>query len=83
MPIRREKMQELAQLVHAQLPDHCGFIVLVAPFGGPAQTGPASQDEDQRRAMYASNCQREDAVKILKTMLFRWGLNEEWMKDVQ
>lgn len=72
--ISREQLQRAAQAVHNTLPNGNGFIILVAPFGD----GTGTTD-----AIYASNCNREDAIKILKTMLFRWGINEEWMKTIE
>jgi hypothetical protein len=35
------------------------------------------------QANYVSNCNRQDVVKILKTLLFRWGINEEWMREAK
>ena len=69
--INSERLQAIARAAHAELPDHCGFILLVSPFG----------DGDNNTADYISNVNREDAIKILKTLLFGWGYNDEWMKN--
>lgn len=63
-----ETVQQAARAVHAQLPD-VGFILIVTPFG----------DGREDEANYVSNCNREDAVKILKVLLYRWGIEEDWM----
>lgn len=66
-----EILQAAAAAAHEKLPD-MGFILIVTTFGA---------DAAEAKAHYISNCNREDAVKILKTLLFRWGINEEWMKE--
>ncbi len=71
--IKPETIQKAAKAAHSQLPD-CGFILLVMPFGDG--TGECN-------AQYVSNCNREDAINVLKTVLFRWGVNEEWMKTIK
>lgn len=68
---RRDQLQAAAHAVANIIPDHKGFILLVAPYGN---------GESNDRAEYVSNVNREDAIKILKTLLFRWGQNEEWMR---
>lgn len=72
--LSRQKLQEIARAAHDKLPDSFGFILIVTPFGDGSDYGPAQ---------YASNVNREDAVKALKTILFRWGINDEWMKDAK
>lgn len=69
MPVRSETMQAAANTLHETLPD-MGFILIVVPFG-------------DSNAGYISNCNREDAIRGLKSVLFRWGINEEWMKGAK
>lgn len=73
LSIRPETLQAAAKACHDKLPDHCGFLILVAPFGDPT--------DGDTQGQYISNMNREDAIKILKTMLFRFGVNDQWMKD--
>lgn len=63
-----------AQVTGRALPKNCGFIIVAMPLGAPP---------DQGIARYSGNVNREDAVAILKTLLFRWGINEEWMKQAE
>lgn len=72
--LRRETLQAACRAANGQLPDTHGFILLVAPFGDG--TG-------ECEAQYASSMSRDDAIKILKTLLFRWGVNEEWMNNLK
>lgn len=69
----KQLMQEAAREVVNKIPDY-GYILLVTPFGN---------GEVETEAHYISNCNREDAIKILKSMLFRWGINEQWMQDAK
>lgn len=69
-----ERMNQIGAAVHNLLPDTHGFIVITVPFG----TGEYDNGEDAE-AQYVSNCNREDAIAGLKILLFRWGVNEEWM----
>lgn len=64
---------QAAAAAAAALPAGCGFILLVAPAGERKETSHVE-------GSYASNCNREDAIAMLKTLLFRWGINDEWMK---
>lgn len=67
--VPQDKIQAAAQAMHAHIPKH-GFILMAMPFGDGEKT---------REASYVSNVSREDAIKILKVVLFRFGVNEEWM----
>lgn len=65
-------LQAAARAAHGQLPDHCGFILIVLPVG-----------REDAMAQYVANVQRQDAVKVLKEILFRWGIDEDWMKEAK
>ena len=69
----RDTLQSAADAAKAQMPDNTGFILLTVPFG----------NDDEAIAQYISNMNREDAIKCLKVMLFRWGIDEDWMKDAR
>jgi hypothetical protein len=56
------------------MPENCGFIIVAVPFGLPPE---------HAVARYAANVNREDAVAILKALLFRWGINDEWMAQAK
>jgi hypothetical protein len=60
-----------AKEIGVKFPDNHGFILLVLPFGESGRTN------------YISNCQREDAIKVLKEFLFRIGAEEDWMKHIK
>jgi hypothetical protein len=64
-------LQRAARAAHAQLPD-CGFILIKMNFGIETET----------YVGYAANINREDAIKCLKRLLYGWGLEEEWMKNI-
>ncbi|MDE2103421.1 MAG: hypothetical protein KGL39_39635 [Patescibacteria group bacterium] len=70
--ISPEQLERAAKAAHAQLPDNQGFILIVAPFG-----------QHDGIVQYASNIHRDSAIGMLKTMLFRWGINEEWMTQAK
>jgi len=72
--LRSETIQAAARAALNVLPDSHGFMLLVVPFGDGSGEG---------TAQYVSNLNREDAIKGLKTLLFRWGINDDWMKDAQ
>jgi len=69
-----ETLNRAAAAAHKELPD-MGFILIVTPFG--------DGETAEVQANYVSNCNRQDVVKILKTLLFRWGINEEWMREAK
>ena len=64
-------IQLLSHVVDRHLPENCGFILIVAPY---------NKKGDDVQVDYTATVSRESAVAILKSMLFRWGINEEWMK---
>lgn len=72
--IPKDTLVDAAVAVDKIFPDTHGFILIAVPFGQPANEG---------IGQYTSNCKREDAVAILKTVLFRWGINDEWMKEAK
>jgi len=67
-----ENLNQIGAAVHNLLPDTHGFVVIALPHGTPDGI-----------AQYVSNCKREDAIKALKEILFRWGHNEEWMTKIK
>lgn len=38
---------------------------------------------EEGRANYVSNGKREDCIKALKELLFRWGAEEDWMQHIK
>lgn len=72
--LRTETVQNAAKACHAQLPDTHGFIIILMPFGDGNGEG---------KADYVSNVKREDAVAALKAILFRWGIDEQWMHQAK
>jgi hypothetical protein len=63
-----------AQALEAKLPDAHGFILLVVPFGG---------DADTNRVRYCSSVRRADAITLLKNFLFQAGAGENWMQHIK
>ena len=59
-----------ADAVKAACPPNTGFIIITLPFDDGTHKPVVS---------YTANIARPDAVKMLKEILFRWGINEEWM----
>jgi hypothetical protein len=76
--LRTDQMQDICRAIHNSLPDHLGFVVITIPFG-------AGKDGEWKKnnADYAANINREDAVAALKALLFRWGVEEQWMEQVR
>lgn len=68
----KEYLKEVCKAIEAKLPDQHGFLVLTFPFNQP-----------DRRVTYSANCSREEGIKILKAMLFRWGESEDWIKHIK
>lgn len=71
-----EVIQAAARAVNAHIPDTHGFILILAPYGDHTA-------DNHVKADYVATCKRADAIAILKTVLFRWGINEEWMKELK
>lgn len=71
----KSRMRIAIERVERTLGDGNAVLVIAAPFQGVAET-------DQNKPSYIANCEREDAVKILKHLLFGWGHGEEWMKQL-
>jgi hypothetical protein len=69
----KEYLTLAAKAIHDKLPDNHGFLLLVVPFNA----------EGDGRTAYISNCEREDAIKLLKEFLFRIGEAEDWMKHIK
>lgn len=66
-------LQIAARKVRDVMPPNTGFIIISCPFG----------DGGTERGDYISNVSRDSAIAILKTVLFRWGINDEWMRDAK
>jgi hypothetical protein len=75
--LRPETLQAIAEGVHSRLPDTHGFILIIAPLGG------GMKKAEQTTADYVADINREDAIAAMKMVLFRWGINEEWMAKCQ
>lgn len=67
----KEFMKLAARAMQEKLPDHHGFVVLVAPFG------------EGGRLLYTSNIERESAIALVKEWLFMMGEKGDWMKHIQ
>lgn len=68
-------IQNSARAAHGQLPDTHGFILIIVPL--------SDKNTGKGKADYVSNVCREDAVRAIKEILFRWGIEEEWMKQAK
>lgn len=71
--MNRQFLQEAADAVKAKLPDNYGFIILATPFEG----------QGDKRLVYISNTNREDAINMLKEWLLKCGAAEDWMKHIK
>lgn len=69
----KEYLKAVGREIAAKLPDNHGFICLTFPFG----------DAPGGRTQYISNARREDVIKLLKEVLFRFGAEEDWMKHIK
>ena len=67
-PHAKEYLRLAADAAAAKLPDNHGFVLITTPVGA------------EGRVNYIANIDREDAVAMLKTLLFAWGKDEAWMK---
>jgi hypothetical protein len=47
------------------------------------QTEEGRKREGAQPSRYAANFRREDGIRALKEILFRWGHEEDWMKEVK
>lgn len=72
MPQDVEYLKDAIKAAEAKLPDGHRAIVISVPC-----------DEPNPQIRYIAGIGREDAVSALKTLLFRWGKNEEWMEHVE
>ena len=71
-PLDREFLKEAADAVKARLPDNYGFILLATPVPW----------EGDKRLIYVANCERADAIAMLKEWLLKCGAAEDWMKHI-
>lgn len=69
----KEYVRKLAKRLKNDLPDDHGFLLLTFPFG----------ENKDSKVHYTANCNREDAIKMLKNFLHRMGEEEAWMKHVK
>ena len=76
-PLDKSYLQDIARLVESKLPDNHGFILLTAPFGLPADP------QRPHYVAYVSNCDRKEAIAMLKEWLIKASGEEEWMKHIR
>ena len=74
LPLTADQLKAAAKATEAALPPGHGFVLITVPF---------TDDPDKAIAQYVASIERETAVKILKACLFRWGHDEQWMKDAR
>lgn len=70
--MNKEYLQKCAEEVSARLPDNHGFVLLTMLFNTP-----------DARMGYVSNCNREDAIAVVKEWLIQANGEEEWMKHIK
>lgn len=72
-PLTAEQLTAVAKATEAALPPGHYFLLITVP-----------HTDDPKKAMcqYTASIERPTAISILKTCLFRWGINEEWMKKI-
>ena len=68
----KDYLREMAKVLESKLPDNHGFLVLTFPFG-----------DNPGRLVYTANCNRADAINVLKEFLIRCGAEEDWMKHIK
>lgn len=66
----RKIMNDIGDSVKKKLPDGFGFFVLVFPF-----------NDDEARANYVSNANREDVVRVMEETVMRFKYKEDWLGD--
>jgi hypothetical protein len=71
------KIQEIGRAINAQLPEGYGFILVISAY----RTVEPKTENETNTADYIATVNREDAIGVLKTCLFRWGINEQWMEE--
>lgn len=62
----KEYLELIAQEISKRLPDNHGFILLAVPYSG---------NGNERTINYVSNCQREDALRLLDRFMVKMGGN--------
>jgi len=72
-PLTPKQLHAAAKAVEAALPPGHAFILMTAPH---------TNDPKKAFVQYTSSLERSTAIQILKTCLFRWGHNDEWMKKI-
>jgi len=71
-PKDKHYLENSADSVKKCLPDNHGFLIVNQEFDNP-----------ESPVQYVSNMNREGAIKALKSLLFRWGEEEAWMKHIK
>lgn len=72
-PLKAEELNAVATATAAALPPGHSFILITLPHTDDASKG---------ICQYVADIDRATAIQVLKTCLFRWGANEEWMKNI-
>ena len=72
-PLKPEELDAVAKATEAALPPGHSFILITLPH---------TDDPKQAICQYVASIDRATAISVLKTCLFRWGANEEWMKKI-
>lgn len=69
MPDHKHKqyLQLIAEEINKRLPDNHGFILLAVPY---------SEDSSTKTINYVSNCQREDAIRLIRRFVVEQGASE-------
>lgn len=55
----------------------------IIPDGSAAMIITKRCGDGDHPVQYVGNLEREDAIKLLKELLFRWGEKEEWMTHIE
>jgi hypothetical protein len=69
----KDYLNLMAKEVDKHLPDNHGFILLAVPF----TTNPEAP------FYYTASVNREDAIRLLKSFLFKCGEAENWMNHIR
>ena len=74
MPSKMDRtyIVEAIKAAEAKLPDNHRAILISCPV-----------DQPGARINYSAGVNREDAIGILKSLLFQWGEKENWMEHIK
>ncbi|HTH22926.1 MAG TPA: hypothetical protein VL854_11965 [Nitrososphaeraceae archaeon] len=73
----RSILNSMCDRVSEHLPEGWTFAIIML------QTHEGREREGVQPSRYAANFPREDGIKALKEILFRWGHEEDWMKEIK